>query len=233
MDLRRHEESQRLLKIDWTHPAVLELKTDVGPTSSEQRMFALDRETALARLTLKDPRPLLLLRECEHCKGTEHALLSRTLDNERIQLMLRFFHCVKFRPNVLDETHTYRRLFDEKAPAHLMLLSADGKRSYTFDGQQEQRDLQAAMQSLLAASYERPADQAVTEVLKLMTRYDVLDLDRKALSEELESELEKDGPRSRRAGALKQKLERVQKQIIALRDREAEILDLRVKREKL
>ncbi|MBL8901068.1 MAG: hypothetical protein JNM84_25790 [Planctomycetes bacterium] len=196
-------------------------------------MVALDREAALAKLTEKDQRPLVILRECEHCKGTEHALLSRTLDNERIQLLLRFFHCVKFRPNVMEPNHTFRRLFEEKAPAHLMLLSADGKQAFHFDGKQEQRDLVKAMQNLLAAEYERSADEAITETLKLMTRYDVLDLDKKALREELEAEIEKDGPRSNRARTLAAKLEKVEQKLAALRKQEAEILDLGLKREKL
>jgi hypothetical protein len=212
---------------------VFEVKAPQGPTSSEVRMIALDRDAALARLTETDQRPLVVLRECEICKGTEHALLSRTLDNERIQLLLRFFRCVKFRPNVMEPNHTFRRLFDEEAPAHLMLLSADGKQRYVFDGNQNQRDLRKAMQSLLTAEYERSADEAITETLKLMTRYDVLDLDRKALREELEAEIEKDGPRSNRARALQTKLSKVEKEIAALRKQEAEILDLGLKRAKL
>ena len=91
----------------------------------------------------------------------------------------------------------------------------------------------AGLQSLLAAEYERSADEAITETLKLMTRYDVLDLDKKALREELEAEIEKDGPRSNRARTLAAKLEKVEQKLAALRKQEAEILDLGLKREKL
>lgn len=233
LDLRRHEQSRRLLKIDWTHAAVLEDAGPQGPTSSARRMVSLEREAALAKLTEKDLRPLLLLRECERCKGTEHALLSRSLDNERLQLLLRFFHCVKFRPNVLEPAHPYRKLFDEQAPAHLMVLSADGKQVYAFDGNQDQRDLRAALERLLAQEYERSAERAIDESLKLMTHYDVLDLERKALTEEMETEIEKDGPRSHRAQALKTKLSKVERKIATLREQEAEILDLGLKRAKL
>ncbi len=89
------------------------------------------------------------------------------------------------------------------------------------------------MRGLLAAEYERSAEEAITETLKLMTRYDVLDLEKKALSEELEAELEKDGPRSNRARTLRTKLEKTEKQIAALRKQEAEILDLGLRRAKL
>jgi len=233
LDLRRHEESRRVLTIEWTHPAVLEARAPQGPTSSEARMSALDFDTALARLTEKDRRPLVLLRECERCRGTEHALLSRTLDNERMQLLLRFFHCVKFRPNVLEPNHTFRNLFGESAPPHLMLLSADGKRRFVFDGNQEQRDLRDALESLLSAEYERPAEKAVDQIWNLMSRYDVLDLEKKGLREELETEVEKDGPRTARARSLQAKLDKVAQRIAELRKQEAEILDLGSKSAKL
>ena len=69
-------------------------------------MVALSREEAVKKIAGTDPRPLLVVRECNLCRGANHALLSHKLDNERTLLLTQWFHCVKLRPNVLDKNHT-------------------------------------------------------------------------------------------------------------------------------
>ena len=51
------------------------------------------------------------MRECERCKGTDHALLSRSLDNEQTVLLTHWFHCVKLPPNVLEAKHPLPNMF--------------------------------------------------------------------------------------------------------------------------
>lgn len=231
LDLRRHEHSQKLLAIEWDYASVLEVEmaSANAPTSSEGRMQALTREAALAKLTAKDKRPLLVLRECEGCAGSEVALLQRKVDNERTQILAQFFHCVKFRPNVLASNHPFRQLFDAEKPAHLMLISADGETVIPFDGAQAQSELWKGMQAMLKQEYARPAETAAKELSNLMNEYDVLDLERKHLREALERELEKDGADSHRSGTLAKKVERVEAKLKELEARETRLLDIGLK----
>jgi len=230
LDLRRHEHSQKLLAVEWDYAAVLDAKTKPeGPTSSESRMQALSREAALEQLTKGDLRPILILRECEGCAGSEVALFNRKVDNERTQMLAQFFHCVKFRPNVLAENHPYRQLFDAERPAHLMLLSADGTTAIPFDGAQSQSDLWKGMHAMLKQEYTRSAEAAALQLSNLMNEYDVVDLERKALREELEAELERDGA-SHRASTLTAKMRKVETKLRELEQREARLLDLGLKK---
>jgi hypothetical protein len=230
LDLRRHEHSLKLLALEWDYAAVLaDVQKPTGPTSSEGRMQTQSREAALAHLTADDKRPLLVLRECEGCVGSEVALLQRKVDNERTQLLAQFFHCVKFRPNVLAPNHPFRALFDAEKPAHLMLISADGETIIPFDGAQAQSDLWKGMLAMLKQECERPAESATKELSNLMNEYDVLDLERKHLREALERELEKDGADSHRSGTLANKVKKVEAKLKDLEAREARLLDLGLK----
>jgi hypothetical protein len=231
LDLRRHEHSQKLLALEWDYAAVMDVeKANANvPTSSEGRMQALSREAALAKLTAKDKRPLLVLRECEGCAGSEVALFQRKIDNERTQVLAQFFHCVKFRPNVLAPNHPFRQLFDAEKPAHLMLVSADGSTVIPFDGAQSQSDLWKGMLAMLKQECERPAESAAQQLANLMNEYDVLDLERKHLREALERELEKDGADSHRSGTLAKKVEKVEAKLKDLEAREARLLDIGLK----
>ncbi|MBL8900625.1 MAG: hypothetical protein JNM84_23540 [Planctomycetes bacterium] len=231
LDLRRHEHSQKLLALEWDYASVMDVeKANANvPTSSEGRMQALTREAALAKLTAKDKRPLLVLRECEGCAGSEVALFQRKIDNERTQILAQFFHCVKFRPNVLSASHPFRQLFDAEKPAHLMLVSADGETVIPFDGAQSQSDLWKGMLAMLKSECERPAESAAMQLANLMNEYDVLDLERKHLREALERELEKDGADSHRSGTLAKKVEKVEAKLKELEAREARLLDIGLK----
>lgn len=229
LDFSRRETSKKLLAIEWDFPASLDLKPQEGPTQSSARMSALERSAAFARLTEKDSRPLLILRECGHCRGTEDALLSRKLDNERTQLLAQFFHCVKFKSNVLEENHTFHRVFGSEQPPHLMLTNADGSQTLGFDGAQSQSDLWKGMTKFLAASYELDADRAVKELVKLMGRYDQLDAEQVSLREQLEKEIEASGPKTARARKLAARLERLERERKEMTEREAKLLDLKLK----
>lgn len=225
LEVRRHDESRRLLAVKWDYPAVLEPRTaNDGPTQSEARLVALSREEALAKLTEKDRRPLVVLRECERCKGSDHALLSKSLDNERLQLLLNFFHCVKLRPNAIEAQHPFRKLFDAEKPAHLAILSRDGALSFGFDGNQTPAELEKALLAVLEAQGERGAAKTASELLKMLDRYDLLDAERKDAQEKLEAEIESSGPTTPRAKGFRQKFEAARKQIEELRLREAKLL---------
>lgn len=175
-------------------------------------MHALSREEAFAKLTAEDRRPLLILRECGYCKGTEDALLSRKLNNERTKLLTRWFHCVRFKPNVLEPTHTFRALFAGERPPHVLLATADGETIVPLDGRQSQAMLWKAMRRVLAQAYEKDPDEALRRIQRLMVKYDHYDSMLQQYREQLELELEAKGPRSPKLRSLRRKIQRLEKQ---------------------
>ena len=115
MTFERQASSKRLLELRWQYPTwTPEQKAGVG-TVAEAARRALDHAEAFAAVRGDDQRPLLVLRECSACKGTENALLSRRLDNERTLLLARWFRCVKLSEGVMLEDHPIHNLFAERA----------------------------------------------------------------------------------------------------------------------
>ena len=106
------------LRIQWDHPVPPKPEVDPEATVAIPRR-ALPLEEALAVIRGNDPRPLLVLRECVRCTGTEDALLKRMEDNERTFLMSRWFHCVKLPPAVLEPEHAFHNLFPGEKPGSL------------------------------------------------------------------------------------------------------------------
>ena len=85
-------------------------------STAKKKRKALSREDAFKVIAGNDPRPLLVLRECKVCNGTDDALLKGGIDNERTFLLSRWFHCVKLPVDVLEEWS--RKCITRKARAH-------------------------------------------------------------------------------------------------------------------
>ena len=75
-----------------------EARTIGEHSRSVETKRTLPPEEAYAMLAGEDHRPLLVLRECMTCNGTDDALMTRKADNERTMLLSRWFHCVKLPP---------------------------------------------------------------------------------------------------------------------------------------
>ncbi len=234
LTFERRKTSKQRLRIDWDHPASIDLPADDGGggTRAQVRMYAVTREEAFARLCGDDLRPLLVVRECNKCKGTDDALLSRTLDNERTLLLARWFHCVKLRHHVLEQDHTFHQLFTGDAPPHLFLALADGSNVVPLPGTQSQSELWGSMLRVLDLAYERDARQALEEMNRLLTTYDHLDSLEDMLAEQVDAAVEKHGPDSAKVARLRAKLDKVRAQKTAALAREKEVADLGLRRGK-
>jgi hypothetical protein len=228
LSFERQATSKKLLEIAWDFPETLDVReADDGKTRASARMFKLSREAALARLTAGDDRPLLVLRECNVCKGSDDALLSRKLDNERTQLLTRWFHCVKFKPNVMfDENHTFHALFDGKPAPHLFVCRADGSQMVLLGGRVPQGEIWDAMLGVLSSHYERDAEEAVKSILELMARFDHLDAMELQYKEQIDAEIEARGPKSSKLRRLREKLAKLDAEREALRARQQKLEDL-------
>jgi len=206
-----------MLDIDWTYPSYTPVaKKSSGNTVSVEAKHALPLDQVYAILSADDPRPLLVLRECLTCTGTDDALLSKTGDNEKTMLMSQWFHCVKVPPAVLEENHAFHALFADKDPSHLFVAQPDGSGRMNLNGQQSRTELWGVMEELLNVEYSQKYEPALKQLLGILDQFDGVD-DRIAEVEgRLNDAIEDDGPDSR-------KVKKLQKELTALRAEKADL----------
>ena len=226
----RGPSAQTFLKLDWQYPVYEETgEADDGRTVAKRANKALPVEAALAFLAGDDPRPLLVLRECKFCNGTDDALLSRgQIDNEKTFLLARWFHCVKLPVAVLEEDNPFHNLFlpADDAP-HMFLVAADGSSRVNMESERSRAELWDSMVTVLKATYEKNPDGSLRTMAKTIDRFDVVDEEIASLEVRVEEILEKDGPRSR-------KLKKVQDALTkATKEREQLLQDMQEATEKL
>jgi hypothetical protein len=194
---------------------------------------ALPLEQAYALITDGDRRPVLILRECERCKGTDHALLSATLDNEQTVLLAHWFRCVKLPPNVLTENHPFYNLFKrlkegDKLP-HLFFCDPDGSNRTELPGDQPQSQLWVTMFAFLDRCYSENAKEALKEMRQVLGQYDKLDVEEAAVKTRIDKEIEKNGPESAKLKKFDADLAKIAKERERLTERTKELRDLALK----
>lgn len=222
----RGPSSRDVLAIDWTYPVLrAEQQDDGGRTSAVAARRALPLDEALATLRGDDPRPLLVLRECLTCNGTDDALLTRQADNERTLLLTRWFRCVKLPPAVLEETHPFHALFAGESPAHLFVAQRDGAARVDLRGDQSRTELWKVMNDALAIAYQklnqRGPKKPLSELGKVLDKLDALDEELLLAERRLEDEEEDSGPTGRKAKRLRADLEDLQEERVELLERVA------------
>jgi hypothetical protein len=223
-----------LLEIEWVYPVwkPVEAPASAGDqrTVVKQTERALPLAQAYELVTDGDKRPVLILRECERCKGTDHAFLSRTLDNEQTVLLARWFRCVKLPPNVLTENHPFYNLFarskaGERVP-HLFFVDPDGANKAELPGDQPQTELWKVMLSYLDRCYEESAKDALKELRQVLSQFDKIDAEEQLIKGKLDKEIEKNGPSSPKGNKLRDDLDELAKARDKLIAREKELREL-------
>lgn len=231
----RETTSKRRLKVRWDYPVYKKEVKSENDTVALSVDRALPRDEAFAYLAGKDRRPMLVMRECHSCVGTEAALFNNSQDNDKTMLFAKWFHNVKLPPDVMRDDHPFRNVFPPASePCHLFLASADGSNYVPLSGAQSQSDLWTAMQDLLRKEYENDPERAVDDLMKLLTQYDRLDGLLRGLEERFDNELEKRGPKSpklRRLNKEKTKLEKEKDSALA-KDKKVSDLKLKPKKQK-
>jgi hypothetical protein len=220
------------LRIDWRYPVYAPPQKEVAPGESVAAEIrrSLPLERAFAEIAGDDRRPLLVLRECLRCSGTDDALLHSTEDNERTMLMTRWFHCVKLSPDVLDEGHAFGNLFEGEEPPHLFVARWNGEGVKPLTGAQSRRELWQVMEERLRADYERDPARAVSDLLGVLSKYDLVDQKLDALRNSFDDTLEKDGPDSKKLAKIQREIEKCEEQRKLLRGEEDEISDLSLRK---
>lgn len=136
---------------------------------------ALSREEALRHLAGRDPRPLLVLRECVVCNKTDDALLSKTESNEKTLIFSRWFHCVKLPVDVIEPSHPFNALFPSNDTEHLFVSAVDGSGKVPLESDTSQTELWAAMTKVLANAYAADPNSTYREIVRHLDLIDVLD----------------------------------------------------------
>jgi hypothetical protein len=211
-EFKRHRTAQRVLALEWDFPVYKpmdEREENQGSRYGWSDEGRLDRESAVYEIAGDDKRPLLVMRECKWCKGTDDALLSTRLDNERTQLMSQWFHLVKLPPHVLETDHPFGALFDGKSPPHLFVSRWDGSGVVELPGDQSQTDLWDAMEQVLERDYAGDHERALRDTVRLLDRYDLLDQKEHRLRTKLGEEIEEDGPGSRKVKSIQKELDKI------------------------
>lgn len=233
LDFRRGKTAKQVLEIAWVYPIWKPAGAAPGAadrTTGTVLERALPLEQAYALVADGDRRPLLVLRECELCKGTDHALLSRTLDNEQIVLLTHWFRCVKLPPNVLAAERAFANLFKpakegDRIP-HLFFADPDGSHRQELPGDQSQSELASLMFDYLERFYAQSAKAAIKELRQLLSQYDKLDEQELQLRGRMAREGEKNGPDSPKIKKLEADLTKIAKQRDKLKAQEKELRDL-------
>ncbi len=205
------------MKIAWEFPTYkVEDKAKDGSTARRVRT-ALTAEDAFRVIAGSDPRPLLVLRECKTCNGTDDALLSKGADNERTSLMSMWFHCVKLPVDVLQPDHPFYEIFGHDDVEHLFVALPDGSSKIKLQSDTSRTELWAAMGQMLNATYKKDTQPVIKQVRKTLDRMDVLDTRLTGLKEKRNDVIEKDGPRSVKLDKVDAEVAQVTKEIEALK----------------
>ena len=184
---------------------------------------------AFSKISDTNRKPLLVLRECNRCKGTEHALFSRTLNNERTMLLAKWFYCVKLPPNVLKKKHPFNKVFEGENPPHVFISLYDGSGVVPFDGSQTQAALWKGMTKLINIAYEKKPKPAIKAMLAYLSRFDMLDAREKEIGDRVERAREKSGPNSRKVKKLRKQLAKIQADKAGTMKRAKAVCDLKLK----
>jgi len=207
-----------LLKLGWDYPTYKAPEKKSEGTVARALRHALTREEALQYIAGDDPRPLLVLRECAVCNGTDDALLSKGADNERTFLLAAWFHCVKLPVDVLEPNHPFYELFSHDDAEHFFVTTLDGSLKTKLESQTSRTELWDAMNGVLSATYKKDPQPVVKLVQKSLDRLDVLDerlLDLRAKRNEL---LETEGAKSSKLEKVDAEIAEANSQIASIKE---------------
>jgi hypothetical protein len=229
----RGPSSRHYLKMKWDYPVYAPgagEKTEGTYSRAERK--ALTREEALAYIAGDDPRPLLVLRECKVCNGTDDALLKGGSDNEKTFLLSAWFHCVKLPVDVMEENHPFNALFTQKNPEHLFVCSTNGENHKALESQTSRTELWKSMHGLLGKEYTKKPDASLKKLQALLDKFDAQDQRLNELLSRRDQILEEDGPKSKKLPKLATKIAKEEDSLAKLQGEATKAYRLELRRQK-
>lgn len=232
-ELFRGPSSKRYLKMTWDYPVYKSPEsTSTGGTQGRQVRKALTREEAVKYIAGDDPRPLLILRECKVCNGTDDALLKTGNDNEKTFLLAAWFHCVKLPVDVMEENHPFHNMFTQDQPEHLFVCTIDGKKHQALESQTSRTELWKSMHGLLDSEYKKSPEASLKKITSLLGKLDEQDARLDLLLSKQEQILEEDGVKSRKLPKLNGKIAKQEASLAKLNDQVSKAYRLQLKQSK-
>jgi hypothetical protein len=215
----------------WDYPVYTPV-ADVTSTGTRGRQVrkALTREEAVKYIAGNDPRPLLILRECKVCNGTDDALLKTGADNEKTFLLAAWFHCVKLPVDVMEENHPFYNMFKQEQPEHLFVCSIDGTNHQALESQTSRTELWKSMHGLLNAEYKKAPKASLKKISSLLGKLDEQDARLDILLSRQEQLLEEEGVKSKKLVKLNGKIEKQETALAKLNDEVSKAYRLQLKR---
>ncbi|MEM7305980.1 MAG: hypothetical protein AAF682_04885 [Planctomycetota bacterium] len=225
--------AKSVLRLDWDYPVYTAPAQKTDRSSAKAARQALSREKAFAFIAGDDPRPLLVLRECKVCNGTDDALLKGGIENEKTFLLSTWFHCVKVPVDVMEEDHPFHNLFTQDKTEHLFVASADGSNHDPLESQTSRTELWKSMLSLLGEEYKKKPDASLKKMAKLLDKMDAADSKWNDLAARRDDIREEDGPKSRKLPKIEKELTKLEGERQELRAdlAKASALELKKRRE--
>lgn len=226
ISFERGATSKSRLRVDWVHPVPPE-RAQTGTAA----VGPMPKDDALATLWGDgDDRPLLVLRECQLCAGSDGALLSRSLVNDKTMLLTKWFRAVRLPAHVAEAGHPFFNVFGsygfEDGWPHFFLLAHPGAAPVAFTGQQTQSQLWKGMFDVLGERYAKDPQKAVRKWLAVLDRYDTIDARERDLKDELLAVRAERGPESAKAKKLEKSIEALAKERAEVEAEEAQVRDL-------
>ena len=229
----RQSTSKEILDVEWDYPVASTFADERGDghTFASRTKVAWPAVDAFKKIAGDDPRPLLVMRECHACKGSEHALFSRRLNNEKTKLLLHWFHCVKLPADVEKKNHPFHNVFHFKHGfrPHLFICTADGQNKKVFTGRQPQSLLQRELNRVIAIAYKKKPKPAIKAMMKFLTKFDMYDLLESEILTRMDLAREASGPKSSKVKKIEKSLAKVRKQKAKAMQGAKAVCDLKLK----
>ncbi|MEZ5966779.1 MAG: hypothetical protein R3F56_23270 [Planctomycetota bacterium] len=197
-----------------------------GITVAPVRPRALPFGEAVARVADDDLRPLLILRETWPLddQGDE---MGRKLANEKTVLLAKWFRCVRVADSVRHADHPLHTLFAASPAPRLVLCGPLGENLRGLAGTEALSSIWAAMGDLLRAHIDGDCQEAVSEELRILSRYDHLDTMETDLSTRLDQLSESLRPDAPAIAGVRERLATLTRERADTVAHEARVLDLR------
>lgn len=211
----RGQTAKAVLKVEWAYPVYNVEQPQKSGSVAKVARRALSAEEAFRYVAGDDPRPLLVLRECLTCNGTDDALLSKGTDNERTFLLSTWFHCVKLPVDVMQKDHPFYEMFGHENVEHLFVSTRDGALKIPLESDTSRTQLWDSMSQVLAATYKKDTQPVVKLMQKSLDRLDVLDTRVLELRAKRNALLEEEGSASKKLVKIDRELDEAQKEIEA------------------
>lgn len=222
--------TRELLKMQWSHPTyAVTAEAPRGGTYVAAAREALSREDAIKAIAGKDPRPLLVLRECTICNKTDDALLSPGADNERTIYLARWFHCVKLPVDVIEPDHPFNALFPDNDAEHLFVSAVDGSEKIPLESDTSRTQLWSAMGKALAAAYVKDPAEAFGLTRKVLDKIDLLDVKLDELKKKQADRMETPGMDASKVRKVAAEIEGVEKEIASRKEEIEELSKIDLK----